>query len=117
MKGNKEKMNKLSSIGLGMAIGLTWGVAVVGVGIFVQHMLASGYNGSWPAEVINSVVLFKGLFSLVYPAWAHDVSSTLMNGLWAFTHGFIGGFAIAFNYNMLMRIYNQLLFKLFQRNF
>ena len=69
MKGNKEKMNKLSSIGLGMAIGLTWGVAVVGVGIFAQHMLASGYNGSWPPEVINSVVLFKGLFSFFCPCW------------------------------------------------
>ena len=110
-------MNKISSLGLGLAIGLTWGVAVVGVGIFAQHMLASGYNGSWAPEVINSVVLFKGLFSLVYPSWAHDVSSTLMAGLWAFTHGFIGGFFIAFNYNLLMRFYNLLLFRLYKRQF
>ena len=110
-------MNKISSLGLGLAIGLTWGVAVVGVGIFAQHMLASGYNGSWAPEVINSVVLFKGIFSLVYPAWAHDVSSTLMNGLWAFTHGFLGGFAIAFNYNLLMRFYNLLLFRFYKRQY
>ena len=62
-------MKKLSLFGLGIAIGLTWMIAIVFVGIFAMYMLTDGYASGWHENVINSVVLFRGIFGLAYPGW------------------------------------------------
>jgi hypothetical protein len=38
-------MNKLSLFGLGMAIGLTWLIVIIFVGIFAMIILKGGYTG------------------------------------------------------------------------
>ena len=50
-------MNKLFSFGLGMAIGLTWMIAIIFTGLFAMYMLKDGYTSNWHENVINSVVI------------------------------------------------------------
>ena len=87
-------INKLSSFGLGMAIGLTWMIAIISMGLFAIYMLKDGYASGWHENVINSVVIFRSFFGLAYPGWAMDIMGTILAGLWGFVHGFIAGYLI-----------------------
>ena len=98
--------NKLSLFGLGMAIGLTWMIAIISIGFFAMYMLKDGYASGWHENVINSVVIFRSVFGLVYPGWAMDIMGTILAGLWGFVHGFIAGYLIAFFYNIFGKIFN-----------
>ena len=100
-------MNKLSLFGLGLAIGLTWMIAIVFVGIIAMIILKNGYAGDLHENVINSVVIFRGIFGLAYPGWAMDYLGTFLAGLWGFVHGFIAGFLIAFFYNIFSKIFKR----------
>ena len=100
-------MKKLSMFGLGMAIGLTWMIAILFVGIFVMIILKNGYSGGWHENVVNSIVIFRGIFGLAYPGWAMDYLGTFLAGLWGFVHGFVAGYAIAFFYNIFGKIFNK----------
>ena len=100
-------MNKLSLFGLGMAIGLTWLIVIIFVGIFAMIILKGGYTGQWHENIVNSVVVFRGLFGLAYPGWAMDYVGTFLAGLWGFVHGFITGFLIAFFYNIFSKVFNR----------
>ena len=100
-------VNKLSLFGLGMAIGLTWMIAIISMGLFAMYMLKDGYASGWHENVINSVVLFRGIFGLAYPGWAMDLIGTVLAGLWGFVHGFIAGYLIAFFYNIFGKIFNK----------
>ena len=97
-------MNKLSMFGLGMAIGLTWLTIIITVGFFAMFMLKNGYASDWHEYIINSVVIFRGLFNLAYPGWAMEFIGTILAGLWGFVHGFVAGFLIAFFYNIFGKI-------------
>ena len=99
--------NKLSSFSLGMAIGLTWMIAIISIGFFAMYMLKDGYASGWHENIINSVVLFRGIFNLAYPGWAMDFVGTILAGLWGFVHGFIAGYLIAFFYNIFGKIFNK----------
>ena len=57
-------MNKISLFGLGMAIGVTWMIAIIFVGTIAMIILKNGYSGDLHENVINSVVIFRGLFGL-----------------------------------------------------
>ncbi len=100
-------VNKLSLFGLGMAIGLTWMIAIIFLGFFAIYMLKDGYASGWHENIINSVVLFRGIFGLAYPGWAMDFIGTILAGLWGFVHGFIAGYLIAFFYNIFGKIFNR----------
>ncbi len=100
-------VNKLSLFGLGMAIGLTWMIAIIFLGFFAIYMLKDGYASGWHENIINSVVLFRGIFGLAYPGWAMDFIGTILAGLWGFVHGFIAGYLIAFFYNIFGKIFNK----------
>ena len=100
-------VNKLSLFGLGMAIGLTWMIAIISMGLFAMYMLKDGYASGWHENIINSVVLFRGIFGLAYPGWAMDFIGTILAGLWGFVHGFIAGYLIAFFYNIFGKIFNK----------
>ena len=99
--------NKLSLFGLGMAIGLTWMIAIISMGLFAMYMLKDGYASDWHENVINSVVIFRSFFGLAYPGWAMDFIGTILAGLWGFVHGFIAGYLIAFFYNIFKNILNR----------
>ena len=99
--------NKLSLFGLGMAIGLTWMIAIISLGFFAMYMLKDGYASGWHENVINSVVLFREIFGLAYPGWGMDFIGTILAGLWGFVHGFIAGYLIAFFYNIFTKIFNR----------
>ena len=58
-------INKLSLFGLGMAIGLTWMIAIISLGFFAMYMLKDGYASSWHENIINSVVIFRSFFGLL----------------------------------------------------
>ena len=60
-------MNKLSAFAFGMSIGLTWFAIIILVGIFAFYILKTGYSGQWHENVVNSVVIFRGIFNLAYP--------------------------------------------------
>ncbi len=98
-------INKLSLFGLGMAIGLTWMIAIISIGFFAMYMLKDGYASGWHENVINSVVIFRSVFGLVYPGWAMDIIGTILAGLWGFVHGFIAGYLIAFFYNIFRKLH------------
>ena len=100
-------VNKLSLFGLGMAIGLTWMIAIIFLGFFAMYMLKDGYASGWHENVINSVVIFRGIFNLAYPGWAMNFIGTILSGLWGFVHGFVAGFSIAFFYNIFGKIFNK----------
>ena len=100
-------INKLSLFGLGMAIGLTWMIVIISIGLFAIYMLKDGYTSGWHENIINSVVLFRGIFNLAYPGWAMDFVGTILAGLWGFVHGFIVGYLIAFFYNIFGKIFNK----------
>ena len=102
-----DLMKKLSLFGLGIAIGLTWMIAIIFVGIFAMYMLKDGYASGWHENVINSVVLFRGIFGLAYPGWAMDYLGTFLAGLWGFVHGFLAGFLIAIFYNIFSKVFNR----------
>ncbi len=99
--------NKLSLFGLGMAIGFTWMIAIISIGFFATYMLKDGYASGWHENVINSVVIFRGIFNLAYPGWAMNFIGTILSGLWGFVHGFVAGFSIAFFYNIFGKIFNK----------
>jgi len=100
-------MKKLSMFGLGIAIGLTWMIAIIFVGIIAMIILKNGYAGDLHENVINSVVIFRGLFGLAYPGWAMDYLGTFLAGLWGFVHGFVAGYLIAFFYNIFSKVFNR----------
>ena len=100
-------MNKLSMFGLGMAIGITWLIIIITIGFFAMFMLKNGYNSGWHENIINSVVIFRGIFGLAYPGWAMGITGTILAGLWGFVHGFILGYLIAFFYNIFGKIFNR----------
>ncbi len=100
-------MNKLSLFGLGTAIGITWFIAIIFVGIFAMIILKGGYAGEWHENVVNSVVIFRGIFNLVYPGWAMTYTGTLLAGLMGFVHGFLAGVLIAFFYNIFSKVFNR----------
>tara|TARA_Y100000741_G_C17864266_1_gene400221 strand:+ start:45 stop:368 length:324 start_codon:yes stop_codon:yes gene_type:complete len=100
-------MNKLSLFGLSMATGLTWLIAIISIGLFAMYILKDGYSSGFHENVINSVVIFRGIFGLAYPGWAMDLVGTILSGLWGFVHGFITGFLIAFFYNIFSKLINE----------
>ena len=97
-------MNKISLFGLAMAIGVTWFLAIIFVGEFAMYIVKQGYGGAWHEGVIDSIVIFRGIFNLAYPGWAMESLGTFLAGLWGFVHGFIAGFMIAFTYNIFSNL-------------
>ena len=106
-RGQDWVMNKLSLFGLSMAIGITWFIVIIFVGIFTMIILKNGYAGELHENVINSVVIFRSLFNLPYPGWAMTYMGTFLAGLWGFVHGFLAGFLIAIFYNIFSKVFNR----------
>ena len=89
-----EKTTRISTIGLGFALGLAWAIGVLTVGIMALMM-----------EPIT-VEPFRELFNIVYPGWGRSIGLTLLMTLWSFTHGFVGGFLTGIFYNSFSKKFN-----------
>ena len=88
------KITIISTIGLGLALGLAWAIGVLTVGIMALIM-----------EPMN-VEPFRTLFNIVYPGWGISLGKTLLMTLWSFTHGFVGGFLTGLFYNTFSKKFN-----------
>ncbi len=89
-----EKTTKLSVIGLGLAVGIAWGLAVFAAGIIAMVMQEA------------NVEAFKEFFNLIYPGWGMSFGETLLMAVWAFSQGFVAGFLIAVFYNIFSKKFN-----------
>jgi hypothetical protein len=89
------KSTKLSVIGLALALGSSWAIV-----IFLTAMLAIILSD------FPNVIAFKSMINNVYPGWGENIQDTLLMTVWSFTHGFIGGFLIAYFYNLFAKKFN-----------
>jgi hypothetical protein len=89
-----EKATKLSTIGLGISLGLAWSIGVLIVGVMALVMEQA------------TVEPFKNLFNIMYPGWGDTLGKTLLMTVWSFTHGFVGGFLIGIFYNLFAKRFN-----------
>ena len=89
-----EKATKLSTIGLGLSLGLAWSIGVLIVGVMALLMDQA------------TVEPFKNLFNIMYPGWGDTAGKTLLMTVWSFSHGFVGGFLIGLFYNLFAKRFN-----------
>ena len=77
---------KISSVGLGMSLGVLWGVSVLILGL-----LAHAYSYGQP---------FVTTMGAIYVGYVPSVKGSILGGILAFINAFITGFLIAWLYNM-----------------
>ncbi len=78
---------RLCAGGLGLAMGLVWGVMMLVMGIIAM-------NGDYGK-------LFFDMMASMYPGYAATLGGSLIGLVWGFIDGFIGGFLIATIYNFV----------------
>ena len=89
-----EKATRISTIGLGLALGLAWALGILLVGIVA--LVAPDF----------AVDPFRDMFNIFYPGWGKSIGETLLMTVWSFTHGFVGGFLIGIFYNFFASKFN-----------
>ncbi len=95
IKLRMEKTTKLSVIGLGLSVGLAWGLAVLAGGVLA--LIFSGWT---------NVQEFTEFMNLIYSGWGMSFGQTLIMAIWAFSQGFVAGFLIAIFYNIFSKKFN-----------
>ena len=95
IKLSMEKTTKLSVIGLGLSVGLAWGLAVLAGGVLA--LIFSGWA---------NVQEFTEFMNLIYSGWGMSFGQTLIMAIWAFSQGFVAGFLIAIFYNIFSKRLN-----------
>ena len=81
-----DKKSGLSPMGLGLALGVTWGLAVIIIGL--------------AATFLSFGVPFVATVGHVYVGYEVGVIGTLIGALIAFVHAFIIGVVVAAFYNV-----------------
>lgn len=76
---------KLNPVGLGLSLGVIWGVS-----IFIMGLLAYHFSYGKP---------FVEMMSAIYLGFAPSVMGSVIGGVIGFVDAFIGGFLIAWLYN------------------
>lgn len=76
---------RLSVLGLGLALGTTWALSMLILGLAQWHF---GYGGAWVQ-----------LLGTVYVGYGPTILGSLFGLVWGFVDGFIGGVVIAWLYN------------------
>ena len=95
IKLRMEKTTKLSVIGLGLSVGLAWGLAVLAGGVLA--LIFSGWA---------NVQEFTEFMNLIYSGWGMSFGQTLIMAIWAFSQGFVAGFLIGIFYNIFSKRFN-----------
>jgi hypothetical protein len=78
--------SKLSMLGLGIALGLTWAISTLILGLIAWHW---GYG-----------MEFVKVMGSMYMGFKPTLLGSIFGGLYGFVDGFIGGILIAFFYNL-----------------
>ncbi len=90
MEGSKTcQVSKLSACALGFALGITWALAVLVLGVLAWKLK---FGEHWVE-----------LFSSIYVGFAATPIGVVIGILWAFVEGYISGFVIAVVYNFCLR--------------
>ncbi|MCP8352211.1 bacteriophage holin [Candidatus Synchoanobacter obligatus] len=82
-------MKKLHTLAFAISLGLTWSISVILMSLLALYL---GY-----------AVTFVSALSTVYIGYELTALGILIGSGWAFLDGFIGGFLIAFIYNVLAK--------------
>jgi hypothetical protein len=88
-------MTSIPGLPIALALGSSWATV-----IFLTAMLAIVLSD------FPNVIAFKSMINNVYPGWGQNIKDTLLMTVWSFTHGFIGGFLIAYFYNLFAKKFN-----------
>lgn len=81
--------HKFNAINLGMALGITWALYLLFIGI-------SAWQFGWGTEAVNMI-------STWYIGYGPDLYGSILGAIWGFIDGFIGGFIVAWIYNKLQK--------------
>lgn len=84
-----DQCNKLSPLGLGLALGIMWALSILITGLAGMHF-------DWGEEFID-------VMGSVYVGFEASVKGSLVGAGWALLDGFIGGFILAWLYNCLCK--------------
>lgn len=76
---------KLSPVGLGLSLGVLWGLSILGLGLSV-------YFHSYGKPFVEAMSAF-------YIGYMPSVKGSILGGLIGFVHAFITGFLVAWLYN------------------
>lgn len=87
----KGGCQRLSICGLGIALGVSWAIGMLVMGIFWKL----GYGGAMMSS-----------FSSMYVGLAATPIGILIGMIWAFIDGFIGGVIIAWIYNKVIKLHH-----------
>lgn len=80
--------NHLCKVCLGMALGMTWGLGCLALGLLAMYC-------DWGAGIVEMLGSF-------YVGYAATLMGSVIGAVWGFVDGFIIGFLIAFFYNRCM---------------
>lgn len=80
-------MNVLNKKAMALSFGITWGVA-----LFIFGLISMFGWGTYLVDVLSSVYIWYG------PSFI----GAIFGGMWGFIDGVIGGFVIAWLYNMFL---------------
>ncbi len=80
--------SKLQPLAFGIAIGVLWAIYIFFAGIFAMF--------GWGVAMVDALASF-------YLGYGASVIGAIIGAIWAFTDGFVGGFVIAWIYNMVAK--------------
>lgn len=89
MEKGKKCITKLSSCGLGVACGVTWGVATFLLGLFNIY-------GDWGGTLLD-------VMSSLYIGFDYTLKGAFIGLLWGLVEGFIFGAVTAYLYNLCIK--------------
>lgn len=89
MDKSKKCVTKLSSCGLGMAFGLTWGLSTFLLGLF-------NICGDWGRPLLD-------ILSSLYIGFDYTIKGAFIGLLWGLFEGFIFGSLTAYFYNLCLK--------------
>ncbi len=84
----KTPAARLDAISLGLAFGIMWGL-----GVFILGIMAMAAD--WGTEIVV-------LMSSVYLGFDPSIAGSLIGAAWGFVDGGVGGFLIAWLYNVIL---------------
>ena len=79
---------RLDAVSLGLAFGIMWGL-----GVFILGIMAMAAD--WGTEIVV-------LMSSIYLGFEPSIAGSLIGAAWGFIDGGVGGFLIAWLYNVIL---------------
>ncbi len=89
MEKHQKSNSRLSSCALGVAFGVTWGMAIFLLGLFNIY-------GDWGGALLDTM-------SSLYIGFDYTIVGAFIGLLWGLVEGFICGALIAYIYNLCVK--------------